>query len=162
MANSGIKQHVSIEERNVWNKVVEDFASHLGVGGVSNHPLGDGNIPGFSTNDYSNADKTKVTNIEAGALNNPHPATHPHTMITGLHQVASTGNYYDLKNIPTSFGNAETVGGIRITIGTTAPSNPQPDKELWIDTSQRVPKVYTSNGWFGVRAVYGTDDILQG
>lgn len=44
-----------------------------------------------------------------------HPATHPASMITGLATVATSGNYNDLSNKPTSLpangGDADTVGG---------------------------------------------------
>jgi hypothetical protein len=157
MANSDIKQHVSIEERNKWDKVVADFANHLGAGGVSNHRLGNGTVPGFSTNDYTNTEKTKLAGIQDGALNNPHPATHPYTMITGLSTVAHTGSYPDLLNIPDAFkaycGNCDTVGGIRITISSSSPSNPTNDKEIWFNTSDRL--IYIYNGaWIPMRAVF--------
>lgn len=157
MSTNGIKQHVSIDERNKWDKVVVDFAAHLGAGGVANHRLGNGTVPGFSTNDYTNTEKTKLAGIEAGALNNPHPATHPYTMITGLSVVASTGKYQDLLNIPATFiaggGNSDTVGGIRITVGATAPASPQVNKEVWFDTANLLVKVYTGT-WVNFNAVY--------
>lgn len=44
-----------------------------------------------------------------------HPATHPASMITGLATVATSGNYNDLSNKPTSLpangGDADTIGG---------------------------------------------------
>jgi len=156
--NSQIKQHVSIEERNRWDKVVVDFANHLGAGGVSNHRLGDGSTPGFSTNDYTNTEKEKLAGIQDGALNNPHPATHPHTMITGLHQVSWTGNYHHLENIPETFiaggGNSDTVGGIRFTVGLNSPSNPQNEKDVWFDLNTFIVKVYYNDEWKSMNAVY--------
>lgn len=157
MANSDIKQHISIEERTKWDKVIADFATHLGSGGVSNHRLGDGTVPGFSMNDYTNVEKLKLAGVEDGALNNPHPPTHPYTMITGLSVVAHSGSYPDLLDIPKTFiaggGNSDTVGGIRITIGTTAPENPQNDKEFWVNMSNRASYVYL-NGWLPCRAAF--------
>ena len=97
-ANTEYKQHITIAERNKWDKVVVDFAAHLGSGGTENHRLGNGTIPGFSMNDYTNTEKSKLAGIEAGALNNPHPATHPYTMITGLSTVAHSGSFTDLLN----------------------------------------------------------------
>lgn len=157
--NSEFKQHISIAERNKWDKVVLDFASHLGSGGVANHRLGNGTIPGFSTNDYTNTEKTKLAGIEDGALNNPHPDTHPYTMITGLSVVAHTGSFADLLNIPSTCyvatkGDVDTVTGIRFTIGRNAPSSPKNDKEVWFDTSERLVKVYTGNTWMKFSAVW--------
>ena len=156
--NSQIKQHISNEERNRWNKVVSDFANHLGAGGVSNHRLGDGTTPGFSMNDYTNDEKDKLAGIQDGALNNPHPPTHPYTMITGLKQVSWTAKYHHLEDIPATFpaggGDSDTVGGIRITINANSPSNPLNDKEIWIDTNEMVTKIYHNDEWVSLHTVY--------
>lgn len=158
--NNEFKQHISILERNTWDKVVADFANHLGAGGVSNHMLGNGTVPGFSTNDYTNTEKTKLAGIQDGALNNPHPATHPYTMITGLSVVAHTGSFPDLLNIPSTCyiaerGNCDTVGGIRITVGSSAPSGPNNNKDVWFDTANKLVKVYYGNKWNIFRAEWG-------
>ncbi|MDT8900947.1 hypothetical protein [Anaeroselena agilis] len=50
--------------------------------------------------------------------------------------------------------DTEKVSGIRITIGTTAPTSPQIDKELWFDTGERITKVFTVNGWIKFSGVY--------
>lgn len=157
--NSTIKQHVSIKERLAWNKLITDFTAHLGAGGVENHRLGDGDVPGFSMNDFTNALLEKLNGIQAGALNNPHPPTHPRTMITGLHQISWTGEYSHLQNIPKTFtaggGDSDTVsGGIRITIGPAAPSNPRENKELWVNTSNRVIYVYLNAKWQGAHTLW--------
>lgn len=162
MGYSDIKEHISAMERAAWNKVISDFAKHLGQGGTSNHRLGNGTIPGFSTNDYTTAEKQKLAGIQAGALNNPHPATHPYTMITGLHTVASTGDYNSLINRPSfpSVANgcdAATVNGVRITIGVNPPSNPRNYKELFISTVSSPPIAYVcySNQWWPIAGVFG-------
>jgi hypothetical protein len=57
--------------------------------------------------------------------------------------------------LPTSItGNAETVGGIRVTIGSVSPFAPIIDQELWIDTSVKFIKIYTVSGWQPLGAVY--------
>lgn len=158
MASNDIKQHISIEERTKWNKVISDFNNHLGAGGANNHKLGNGSVPGFSTNDYTTREKNKLAGIQDGALNNPHPSTHPYTMITGLATVAHTGSYPDLKNIPSTFiaggGNSDTVGGIRISIRASAPSSPKNDKEIWIDTDNFAIKTYHGSQWVICRGAY--------
>ncbi len=160
MASNGeYKQHISIEDRLKWNKVIDDFSSHLGSGGVSNHRLGNGTVCGFSTNDYTNAEKSKLSGIQEGALNNPHPETHPYTMITGLSSVGHTGEFSDLFNIPSTCyiaerGDVDTVTGIRFTIGGTAPTSPKNEKEVWFDTSTRLVKIYTNNSWMLFSAVW--------
>lgn len=158
MSNADIKGHISFQERVKWDKVVVDFANHLGAGGVDNHRLGNGTIPGFSTNDFTNTQKTKLAGIEEGALNNPHPATHPYTMITGLSVVAHSGRYPDLLEIPATFiaggGNSDTVGGIRFTVGPTAPAGPKNFQDVWFDTTNKLVKVYYNNAWVPFEAVY--------
>lgn len=160
MANSDIKEHISAEERTKWNKVVADFAAHLGAGGDTNHRRADGSISGFSINDYTTPEKEKLQSCEWGALNNPHPATHPYTMITGLSVVGHTNDYNDLDNRPQfpSAANgcdAATVGGIRFTIGTKAPNNPINDKEVWINPVSRVTYVYSSGTWIPTAGTFG-------
>ena len=44
--------------------------------------------------------KTKLEGIEEGANRYVHPTTHPVSMITGLHAVATSGDYEDLSNKP--------------------------------------------------------------
>lgn len=52
---------------------------------------------GLSTNDFTDAEKTKLAGLE----NYTHPETHPATMITGLATVATSGKYADLDGKPT-------------------------------------------------------------
>ena len=55
------------------------------------------------------------TGSNSGGEGYTHPSTHPASMITGLATVATSGNFNDLENKPTSLpangGNADTVGG---------------------------------------------------
>lgn len=157
-SNADIKQHISIDERAKWDKVVVDFANHLGSGGASNHMIGNGTVPGFSLNDYTTQEKNKLAGIEDGALNNPHPATHPYTMITGLSTVAHTGRYPDLLEIPKTFiaggGNSDTVGGIRFTVGAGAPGAPTNNRDVWFNTNDRLVYVFFNNTWNAMRSVY--------
>lgn len=156
--NKDKKLHISHGERDKWDKVVVDFGNHLGAGGVSNHALGDGEVPGFSTNDFTNDLKNKLDGIQDNALNNPYPGHIPHSDVEGLSKVGSTGKYGDLLEIPETFtaggGNSDTVGGIRLTINNVAPSDPKNNKELWIDTSQRLIMIYTNSQWVAMCAVY--------
>jgi len=157
--NADIKLHISLAERLKWNKVCDDFAAHLGSGGVASHALANGSTAGFSESNFTPAEKEKLAGIQAGALNNPHPATHPYTMITGLAGVAHSGAYSDLTGIPTTFiaggGNADTVGGIRFTINSASPRNPVNLKDVWFDLSTMMIKVYADNEWKPFGAVFG-------
>ena len=160
MANSDIREHISAMERTAWHKVVADFANHLGSGGDTNHRRADGSIPGFSLNDYTTPEKQKLASCEWGALNNPHPATHPYTMITGLSVVGHTGNYNDLLNKPVfpSAANgcdAATVTGIRLTIGTSTPVNPISGKEIYINPNTRVAYVFWNSQWIPIAGTFG-------
>lgn len=49
------------------------------------------------------AERTKLNGIETGANNYVHPSTHAASMITGLANVATSGKYSDLTDIPTNF-----------------------------------------------------------
>lgn len=159
--NADIKQHISTTERAKWNKTISDYATHLGSTGADNHGLANGTQPGFSINDYTTIEKTKLSTVEEGALNNPHPATHPYTMITGLANIANTGNWRDLTGVPQRLKDVEngtsdaaTVGGIRVVVSETAPANPQNNKEFWIDVSQLVLKVFKNGKWEIVGAAF--------
>lgn len=157
--NADIKLHISAEERLKWNKVCTDFGSHLGSNGVASHALATGAVAGFSQCNFTPEMMNKLAGIQDGALNNPHPPTHSYTEITGLAGVAHTGAYSDLIGIPTSFlangGNADTVGGIRITIDNTSPRNPVNLKEIWFDLASMTVKVYADNEWKSFGAVFG-------
>lgn len=48
----------------------------------------------------SSSDKTKLNGIATGANKYTHPATHPASMITGLADVATSGDFADLDNPP--------------------------------------------------------------
>lgn len=156
--NKQKKLHISYEERAKWDKVVVDFDSHLGAGGVYNHALGNGEVPGFSMNDFSNEYKRKLDGIEENALHNPYPGSIPYSEVTGLSLVGHTGKYSDLDGIPESFwaggGNSDTVGGITITVGGTQPSNPANFKNVWFDTTNKLVRVYYNNIWNSFCAVY--------
>lgn len=152
------KQHISITERLKWNKVCSDFQAHVSSSGEGAHKKADGTVPGFSTCDFTSEEKAKLAGIQAGALNNPHPSTHPYTMIEGLSQIAHTGSYKDLTDVPTEFycngGDADTVGGIRICISSSSPSNPVNDKVVWFDTSTMLIKVYHNDAWASFSSVF--------
>lgn len=154
MASQDIKNHVSIEERNKWNKVVEDFNVHLGNYGDEQHKRADGTNPGFSMNDYTSTEKEKLSTIENGANNYVHPNTHPASMIEGLSKVAVSNSYNDLDNKPEISTDAKTVTGIRFTVDATAPSDPINNKDVWFDTDNRLLKLYINNAWVSFRAVY--------
>lgn len=74
------------------------------ITGLSNALAGKVNVQsgkGLSTNDYTTTEKTKLAGIAAGANKYTHPATHPASMITGLADVATSGDYADLSGKPT-------------------------------------------------------------
>lgn len=159
--NADIKQHISSRERAMWNKMITDYSTHLGQGGANNHRLADGSVPGFSTCDFTVQLKQKLMDIQEGAINNPHPASHPYNMIDGLVTIAHTGSWTDLVNVPSRIRDVEngtydaaTVGGIRITISSSAPSNPKSNKELWIDTANYVVKIMVGSSWQIVGAAF--------
>ena len=74
---------------------------------------------GLSSNDYTSAEKQKLAGVAAGANNYVHPSTHPASMITGLANVATSGNYADLSGKPTipTVDNAIAQGGTNPVTG---------------------------------------------
>jgi hypothetical protein len=92
-------------------KLQAQITAHRGSKGVSEHGLGDGTNAGFSVNDYTSAEKTKLAGITAGANVYTHPSTHPVSMITGLATVATSGDYNSLSNKPISYGTADLTAG---------------------------------------------------
>lgn len=159
MANADIREHISRIERDKWDKVVVDFANHLGSGGRNNHHIADGRLEGFTLYNFDKNAHDKLASCEWGALNNPHPATHPYTMITGLGPVAHSNSYNDLYDKPifpqaANGCDAATVGGIRITIGTSTPLNPVHGKELFINPVTQISYVFWNSEWFPIAGVF--------
>lgn len=74
---------------------------------------------GLSSNDYTTTEKQKLAGVAAGANNYVHPSTHPASMITGLANVATSGNYADLSGKPTipTVDNAIAQGGTNPVTG---------------------------------------------
>ena len=74
---------------------------------------------GLSSNDYTSAEKQKLAGIAEGANNYVHPSTHPASMITGLANVATSGNYKDLDGKPAipTVDNTITEGGTNPVTG---------------------------------------------
>lgn len=60
----------------------------------------------LSTEDYTTAEKNKLAGIEEGANKYIHPSTHPASMITGLHRVATTGIADKLNIVDTRSDNS--------------------------------------------------------
>ena len=74
---------------------------------------------GLSSNDYTSAEKQKLAGVAAGANNYVHPSTHPASMITGLANVATSGDYEDLDGKPAipTVDNTITEGGTNPVTG---------------------------------------------
>ena len=151
-----IKFHISKLDKDKWDQCVRDVADIRS--GRIKLPIARDGEPGFSHNDFSNEYRRKLDSIEWSANRYIHPPTHPASMITGLAQVAYSGDYNHLLNKPSSLpangGNSATVNGVRVTINTNAPSNPKIDKELWINPSNALPYIYTNKGWVACSAVW--------
>lgn len=69
---------------------------------------------GYATSNHTHS-YNDLTDVPSDSGSYTHPATHPASMITGLATVATSGNYNDLSNKPTSLpadgGDTDTVGG---------------------------------------------------
>lgn len=64
--------------------------------------------------------------------------------ITGNAATATTATY----------APSISVTGFRMTYGSVAPSNPTNSRELWIDTANKVFKIYESGTWIVMGAAY--------
>ena len=151
-----IKFHISKIDKDKWDQCVRDVADIRS--GKIKLPIAKDGEPGFSHNDFSNDYRRKLDSIEWNANKYIHPPTHPASMITGLAQVATSGNYHHLLNKPSSLpangGNSDTVNGVRLTVSTSAPSNPKIDKEVWINPNSRLINIYTNKGWESLHAIW--------
>ncbi|MBD5584784.1 MAG: hypothetical protein HDQ88_06860 [Clostridia bacterium] len=153
--------HISTNERAKWNNTFDMLDTHIGSSGTDNHAMANGTVPGFSTCDFSNEYKAKLDGIEDGALNNPLPEYWPANKVTGLNKIATSGNWADLSNKPAQIDqvvngtyNAATVGGIRFTVGTSAPTAPADNKDVWFDTNDMIVKVRKGGQWQTLGAAY--------
>lgn len=156
MNKDTLNLHITANEREKWNKciaTVEDI-----INGTIELPPGNGTKRGSSMNDFTNAYKKKLDGIEEGATRYIHPPTHPASMITGLAQVATTGDYNHLINRPLKMiaegGNCDTINWIRILIQTTPPPNPNVNREIWINPDDRLIRIFTNSGWQALHAVW--------
>lgn len=151
-----IKFHISKIDKDKWDQCVQDVAD-IRAGKIK-LPIAKDGEPGFSHNDFSDEYRSKLDSIEWYANKYVHPATHPASMITGLAQVAYSGDYNHLLNKPSSIpangGNSDTVNGVRVTISDTAPDNPKINKELWIEPATTLHYIYTDKGWVACSAVW--------
>ena len=62
MTNDTKNQHISHNERKSWTE-------HIGSSGVQHHKLGNGNVAGFSTNDFTNARKATLERLDKQVQN---------------------------------------------------------------------------------------------
>lgn len=67
---------------------------------------------------------------------------------------ATNANYATNAGNATTADNALKVGGIRITIGGSAPVNPVNNAELWWDTSNSRIMTYVGNGWQQTKGIW--------
>lgn len=87
----------------------------------------------------------KITTVNNEITNLKNVNTTQSTQITNLTTKVSDGG---------SVSNANRVNGIRITIGTSTPSSPVNNGEIFINTANG-KAMYYSNGWKNVIGVYG-------
>ncbi|MCL1937585.1 MAG: hypothetical protein FWF52_04215, partial [Candidatus Azobacteroides sp.] len=66
-------------------------ATHVGAGGSAQHPLGNGTTAGFSTYDYTAAEKTKLSAAAAGATSNAKTTVAP--VMNGAAAIGSDTGY---------------------------------------------------------------------
>jgi len=71
-----------------------------------------------------------------------------------LADIAITGSWNDLKNIPSTVTNPTRVNGVRLSIGTGTPSSPVNDTEVWLNKNRNKLYEYTNGAWKLIGGVY--------
>ncbi len=90
ITESATRRFVSDTEKSTWNTVTDK------VDKVSGKQL--------STEDYTTAEKTKLSGIASGANNYTHPTSHPASMVT----VTDSGNHYNSSNVEDALAEIKT------------------------------------------------------
>lgn len=98
---SSSAEKLSTPQRVTITGVVTGEATELFDGTAAiNIVATDLDLSKYSDQLFTEEYKTKLEGIEEGANNYIHPSSHPASMITGLHSVATSGNYNELNNLP--------------------------------------------------------------
>ena len=163
--------HITANERDMWNSTYEQAVNYINsaiYNVVGTSLSSDTNIIEIidgkvSKNDF-NSFKDTLHNIAfSGSFNDlkdkPSQVAYSqdanHAYVADAAITAETATKADSATYATNAGNAATVGGVRITISGSAPSDPVAGKELWFDTTEGAIKAYVGTTWIKSKGVWG-------
>ncbi len=109
-ANEAIKKVI---DDAVYPEDLPDFnsfapISHVGSRGTTQHQLGNGTSSGFSTNDYTTAEKTKLSGIATGANNYQHPSFTNY--VQGFYKIITTAEGHVSSATPVTKSDITALG----------------------------------------------------
>lgn len=155
--------HITAAERTYWNSIEQNantytdqkFKSVVGDITSTGKTVLDLLNQKLNTSDFNNWKSTLSNVAFSGSYNDlkdlPSNIAYSDTANNANHATkadsATNANHATNADYATKAGDAATVGGIRVTIGANAPSNPQNDKEIFFNTSSLYVFFYHNNAW---------------
>ena len=166
--------HITANERETWNSSLDnanDYTDKMIAAVLGTGVSADLNVTKLLQTKVNNTDFEQFKNTLhavsfSGSYNDlsdkpsqvaySQDANHAYT--ADLATTATSADSAKNADYATNAGNAATVGGIRITIGTTAPTDPVNNKELWFDTNSKVKdiKAYVGGTWIRTHGVWNS------
>lgn len=155
--------HITAQERNYWNSIEQAAQNYTNqqfkriVGPIedSTKTILELINQRLLTSDFDNWKATLSNVAFSGSYNDlrdlPSNIAYSDTANNANHatkaDTATNATHATNADYATNAGDAATVGGIRVTIGASAPSNPVNDKEIWYNTTSLYVFFYHNNTW---------------
>lgn len=155
--------HITAAERTYWNSVEQNsnnytdkrFKAIVGNYEDAGKTIIDLINQRLLTSDFNNWNATLKKIAFTGSYNDlkdlPSAIAYSDTANNANHAAnadnATNATHANNADYATTAGDSATVGGIRITVGPTAPSDPKDKKEIWFDTNALYVKFWVNNAW---------------
>ena len=155
--------HITAAERTYWNSVEQNsnnytdkrFKDIVGNYEDAGKTIIDLINQRLLTSDFNNWNATLKKIAFTGSYNDlkdlPSAIAYSDTANNANHAAnadnATNATHANNADYATIAGDSATVGGIRITAGPTAPSDPKDKKEIWFDTNELYVKFWVNNAW---------------
>lgn len=155
--------HITAAERTYWNSVEQKsnnytdkrFKDIVGNYEDAGKTIIDLINQRLLTSDFNNWNATLKKIAFTGSYNDlkdlPSAIAYSDTANNANHAAnadnATNATHANNADYATKAGDSATVGGIRITVGPTAPSDPKDKKEIWFDTNALYVKFWVNNAW---------------
>ena len=155
--------HITAAERTYWNSVEQNsnnytdkrFKDIVGNYEDAGKTIIDLINQRLLTSDFNNWNATLKKIAFTGSYNDlkdlPSAIAYSDTANNANHAAnadnATNATHANNADYATIAGDSATVGGIRITVGPTAPSDPKDKKEIWFDTNELYVKFWVNNAW---------------